>query len=191
MNTIRITTPLNEKKISNLKAGDRVLISGDVYTARDAAHIKLREMLKDNVNLPFNIEGAILYYVGPTPTPPGKIIGSAGPTTSTRMDDLTPLLMNLGLLGMIGKGDRSDKVVDLIKKKGAVYFAAIGGAGALISKSIIESQIIVFPELGTEAIRWLKVKDFPVIVAIDSQGVNLYKTGPANYNTKKSHKPSY
>uniref|UniRef100_UPI002FE603F8 Fe-S-containing hydro-lyase n=1 Tax=Alkaliphilus peptidifermentans TaxID=426129 RepID=UPI002FE603F8 len=178
---MRISTPLNKDIISGLRAGDKVLISGIIYTARDAAHMRLQELIINNKELPFNLEGEIIYYVGPTPAPPGKIIGSAGPTTSTRMDGIAPLLLEKGLLGMIGKGNRDATVVEAIKKCGGIYFAAIGGAGALISKSIIESEVIAFPELGTEAVRKLKIIDLPVIVAIDNRGVNLYETGPSSY----------
>jgi len=184
MSSIRINAPLEDSVIFKLKAGDRVLIEGTVYTARDAAHSKLKALIENNQELPINLVGQVIYYVGPTPAPEGKVIGSAGPTTSTRMDRVTPILLERGLKGMIGKGDRSTSVIDSIIKNKCVYFAAIGGAGALIADSIIESEIIAFPELGTEAIRKLTVKNFPAIVAIDSFGNNLYNQGPLEYLEK-------
>lgn len=174
MKEIKITTPLNDNIIKKLNAGDRVYITGTIYTARDAAHKRMVESLKSGKDLPFDIKNSIIYYVGPCPPKPGQIIGSAGPTTSYRMDDYTPSLIKAGLKGMIGKGNRSKEVIDSIAKYNCVYFAAIGGAGALISSCIKSSEIIAYEDLGTEAIRKLYVEDLPVIVAIDSKGNNLY-----------------
>lgn len=167
----KIRTPLTDKMINSLKAGDKVEITGILYTARDAAHKKIHKSKK----IPFPIKGEIIYYVGPTPARAGQIIGSAGPTTSSRMDPYTEFFLKHGLKGMIGKGDRSDDVIKAIKKHKAVYFAAIGGAGALLSKSICHARTIAFHDLGTEAVRILKVENFPVVVAIDSKGRNIYR----------------
>lgn len=172
---IKIETPLTDEVIEQLKAGDLVLINGYVYTARDAAHKKLVELIKNDAPLPFDLKGQIIYYVGPTPAPPGKVIGSAGPTTSSRMDSYTPLLLSLGLKGMIGKGQRSEEVRQAIQKYKAVYFLATGGAGALLSKHIVSAEEIAFPELGTESIKRLLLKDFPAIVAIDCHGSSVFK----------------
>ncbi len=175
MDEIRLTLPLgDDNEWKKLKAGDSVLISGMMYTARDAAHKRMTELLERGEALPFDIEGQTIYYLGPSPAKPGQIIGSAGPTTSTRMDKYTPALLDLGLKGMIGKGRRSGEVIDAMKRNGAVYFAAIGGAGALLSKAITQAQVIAWDDLGTEAVRRIEVKDFPAIVVIDSQGRNLY-----------------
>ncbi|KPU27518.1 fumarate hydratase [Caloranaerobacter sp. TR13] len=174
MKEIKITTPLNDNIIKKLNAGDRVYITGTIYTARDAAHKRMVDSLKNSESLPFDINNSIIYYVGPCPPKPGHVIGSAGPTTSYRMDDYTPILLKAGLKGMIGKGNRSKEVIDSIIKYNCVYFAAIGGAGALISNCIKSSEIIAYEDLGTEAIRKLYVEDLPVIVAIDSKGNNLY-----------------
>ncbi|MBU3153622.1 Fe-S-containing hydro-lyase [Clostridium estertheticum] len=176
-----ITTPLTQEKLKSLKSGDSVLISGTMYTGRDAAHQRLVDAINNGEKLPFDPKDAIIYYVGPAPTKPGNVIGSAGPTTSYRMDDLTVPLLELGLTGMIGKGLRSKTVVDSMKKNGAIYFAAIGGAGALISKSIKECEIIAFEDLGPEAVRKLTVVDFPAVVVIDSEGNNLYETERKKY----------
>ncbi|APC40789.1 MULTISPECIES: Fe-S-containing hydro-lyase [Clostridium] len=176
-----ITTPLTQEKLKDLKSGDSVLISGTMYTGRDAAHQRLVDAINNGEKLPFDPKDAIIYYVGPAPTKPGNVIGSAGPTTSYRMDDLTVPLLELGLTGMIGKGLRSKTVVDSMKKNGAIYFAAIGGAGALISKSIKECEIIAFEDLGPEAVRKLTVVDFPAVVVIDSEGNNLYETERKKY----------
>ena len=176
-----ITTPLTQEKLKDLKSGDSVLISGTMYTGRDAAHQRLVDAINNGEKLPFDPKDAIIYYVGPAPTKPGNVIGSAGPTTSYRMDDLTVPLLELGLTGMIGKGLRSKIVVDSMKKNGAIYFAAIGGAGALISKSIKECEIIAFEDLGPEAVRKLTVVDFPAVVVIDSDGNNLYETERKKY----------
>ena len=178
---IEIQTPLTKEKAESLKAGDIVRISGIMYTARDAAHKKLIEMLNEGKELPFDIKDKIIYYVGPCPARPGEIIGSAGPTTSSRMDSYTPKLIELGLTGMVGKGMRSSEVVEAMIKNKAVYFGAIGGAGALLSKSIIAEEVIAFEELGTEAIRKLEVKEFPAVVVIDSKGINLYEIGRKKY----------
>lgn len=157
----------------SLKAGDTAIITGTLFTARDAAHKKLFDLLKKRKRLPVNIAGQIIYYVGPTPAKKGRVIGSAGPTTASRMDKYAPLLLDAGLMGMIGKGKRSEKVKGAIIKNKAVYFATFGGAGAYLSKRIKKSKIIAYPELGTEAIREIEVEDFPVIVAIDSKGKAL------------------
>ncbi len=169
-----IHTPLKEEEIAELKAGDFVFITGTIYTARDAAHKRMYEALRKKEELPIELKNNIIYYMGPSPAKEGQVIGSAGPTTSSRMDKYTPELIDLGLKGMIGKGRRSDQVREAIIKRKAVYFAAIGGAGALLSKCIISSQVIAYEDLGTEAIRKLEVKNFPVIVVIDSEGNNLY-----------------
>ena len=180
-NIINIQTPLSDEKLASLKAGDSVNITGVIYTGRDAAHKRLIETLEKGENLPFDIKNQIIYYVGPAPAKPGEVIGSAGPTTSYRMDDLTVPLLELGLNGMIGKGSRSEKVIQGMKKHGAVYFAAIGGAGALIANSIKNSQVIAYDDLGTEAIRRLEVENFPVVVVIDSQGNDLYEIERKKY----------
>lgn len=178
----KITTPLTRDKVKDLKAGDKVLLSGVIYTGRDAAHKRLIDALDEGKTLPFDVKDQVIYYVGPAPAKPGQVIGSAGPTTSYRMDDLTvPLLEKKGLSGMIGKGARGDKVVDGMKKHGAIYFAAIGGAGALISSSIKSSEVIAYEELGPEAIRKLVVEDMPVYVVIDSEGNDMYKSERAKY----------
>ncbi|MDW8800132.1 Fe-S-containing hydro-lyase [Clostridium sp. A1-XYC3] len=177
----RITTPLTEDKVKDLKAGDSVLISGTIYTARDAAHKRLVELLDKGESLPLNIKDEIIYYVGPSPAKPGQPIGSAGPTTSYRMDSYTPRLLDIGLRGMIGKGLRSKEVVDSMVKNKAVYFAAIGGAAALMGKSIKKAEIIAYEDLGSEAIRKLEVEDLPVVVVIDSDGNNLYEQGQREY----------
>lgn len=171
-----IVTPLSKEMAATLNAGDYVYITGKIYTARDAAHKRMDEALNANQNLPIDLKNNIIYYMGPSPAREGRVIGSAGPTTSSRMDKYTPRLLDLGLTGMIGKGKRQQPVIDSIVNNGAVYFAAIGGAGALLSKCIKESKVIAYDDLGTEAIRELKVEDFPVIVVIDSEGNNLYET---------------
>lgn len=177
----RITTPLTNDKIMGLKAGDSVLLSGVIYTARDAAHKRLMELIDKGEKLPIDVKDAIIYYVGPTPAKPGMILGSAGPTTSYRMDDYTPKLLELGLKGMIGKGLRSKEVVTSMIKNGAVYFGAIGGAGALMSKCVKKAEIVTYEDLGSEAIRRLEVEDLPIVVVIDSVGNNLYKQGQEAY----------
>lgn len=181
MERIAIATPLTREKALALRAGDSVLISGVVYTARDAAHKRMSAATRDGQALPFDIEDAIVYYVGPTPPRGGEAVGSAGPTTSCRMDAYAPGLIKLGLRGMIGKGERSKEVVDAMKQNGAVYFAAIGGAGALLSRSILKAEVIAYEDLGTEAIHRLEVVDFPVIVAIDARGGNIYELGRKSY----------
>lgn len=170
-----ITTPLTEDTVKGLKSGDFVYISGTIYTARDAAHKRMFEAINNNDSTPFNLSNNIVYYLGPTPARPGQVIGSAGPTTSSRMDKYAPLLMEKGLKGMIGKGKRSKKVIQSIIDNKCVYFAAIGGAGALLSKCIMKSEVIAYDDLGTEAIRKLIVEKLPVIVVIDSEGRNLYE----------------
>ncbi len=181
MDKIRIAAPLTINMVKNLKAGDEVLISGTLYTARDAAHKRMIELLEEGKPLPFEIKNQIIYYVGPCPAPEGKIIGSAGPTTSYRMDSYAPKLLECGLRGMIGKGLRDDKVKEAIQEFGAIYFGAIGGAGALISSCIIKQEVIAFEDLGTEAIRRIEVKDFPCVVVIDAQGRDIYKEGRQKY----------
>jgi fumarate hydratase subunit beta len=176
-----LEAPFDDEKIKMLKAGDTVSINGIIYTARDAAHKKMISLINEGKPLPFDIRNQIIYYVGPCPARPGEVIGSAGPTTSSRMDAYAPKLIELGLKGMIGKGLRSKAVVDAMKMHNAVYLGAIGGAGALIARSIVAQEVIAFPELGTEAIRKLTVKDFPAIVIIDSNGDDLYRTGRDKY----------
>jgi len=171
----RITAPINKEDIKQLRAGDRVLITGLIYTARDAAHKRMYEALQEGKELPVEINGITLYYMGPSPARKGRVIGSAGPTTSGRMDKYTPALLDLGMTGMIGKGKRSQKVKESMVKNGAVYFVAVGGAGALLSKAIVRSEMVAYEDLGTEAIRKLEIKDFPVIVAVDSKGNDLYQ----------------
>lgn len=172
---MNITTPLKQEDLLNLKIGDVVKISGTIYTARDAAHKRLVKLIDNQEELPFDLNNNIIYYVGPTPPKPGQIIGSAGPTTSYRMDPFTPLLMNKGLKATIGKGPRNDDVINAIIKNKGVYFAAVGGTAALISKSITKAKVIAYEDLGAEAIYELEVKNFPVIVAIDSFGNSIYK----------------
>lgn len=169
---IKIKTPLTDA--DKLKAGDKVLISGVLYTARDTAHKRFIELINQNKELPFNIKGQVIYYTGPTPARPGAVIGSCGPTTSYRMDSYTPQLLERGLAGMIGKGGRGKEVIEAIKKYKAVYFLAVGGAGALISKTIKKAAVIAFPELGPEAVMRLEAEDFPAIVAIDCNGGNIF-----------------
>ena len=170
-----ITTPLTKEVIAEVKAGDYVKISGVLYTARDAAHKRMTESLEKGEALPINIEDIVVYYMGPSPAREGRPIGSAGPTTASRMDKYTPRLLDLGLKGMIGKGRRSPEVIDAIVRNGGVYFAAVGGAGAPLSQRILKSEVVAYEDLGTEAIRRLEVRDFPVIVVIDSDGNNLYE----------------
>ncbi len=174
MTVKKIQLPLSTEVVKSLSAGDTVLLSGELYTGRDAAHKRLIEAIEKGEVLPIPIENQTIYYVGPAPAKPGEIIGSAGPTTSYRMDDLTLPLLERGLKGMIGKGQRSDKVIEGMKRYGAVYFAAIGGAGALIASTIIEKEVVAYEDLGPEAIHRLVVKDFPAIVVVDSSGHNLY-----------------
>jgi fumarate hydratase subunit beta len=180
---IKIQPPLTDDVIIKLKAGDHVLITGAIYTGRDMAHKYMVEGHQKGEKLPFDIKGQILYYTGPTPAPPGRPIGSAGPTTSYRMDKYTPYLLELGLKGMIGKGPRGQEVKDAIKKHKAIYFAAIGGAGALISKAIHKAELIAYPELGTEAVMRLEVEDFPAVVVNDVDGGDLYRMGVEKYES--------
>lgn len=177
----RVTAPLTQEAIEELRAGDIVLLSGIIYTARDAAHKRLIETLDKGEDLPFDIRGQIIYYVGPTPEKPGQIFGSAGPTTSYRMDAYAPRLLDLGLKGMIGKGSRSEEVTQAIRRNKAVYFGAIGGLGATIGKSVKEASLIAYEDLGPEAIRRLVVEDLPVTVLTDCGGSDLYKIGQAQY----------
>ncbi len=177
----RIVAPLGEEIVRELKAGETVLLSGTLITGRDAAHKRMTDLIKAGEPLPFEISGQVIYYVGPTPAPPGRPIGAAGPTTSYRMDAYAPLLMEHGLRGMIGKGQRSDDVKKAMIKWGAVYFAAVGGAGALISGCIKEAEVIAWEELGPEAVRRLVVEDLPLIVATDTHGNDLYATGRMKY----------
>ena len=172
----KITGPFDQETVKELRSGDMVYISGEIYTARDAAHKRIKETIEKGEALPINIEGNVIYYMGPSPEREGRPIGSAGPTTASRMDKYTPELLDMGLRGMIGKGKRSQEVVDAIVRNKDVYLAAIGGAGALLSKSIVESEVVAYDDLGTEAIRKLRVEDFPAIVVIDSEGNNLYET---------------
>jgi len=176
-----IQTPLTREAARELKAGDNVLITGTVYTARDAAHKKMVETLDKGEKLPFNPDGQIVYYVGPSPTKPGNVIGSAGPTTSYRMDAYSPRMIEVGISGMIGKGEVGKGVVEAMKKHGAVYFAAVGGAAALIARSIKEAKVIAYEDLGAEAVREMKVENFPAIVAQDAHGGNLYVEGKEKY----------
>ena len=182
---ICITAPLTREKAKALRSGDSCLISGVIYTARDAAHKRLCELVAQGKELPLEIKDAIIYFVGPTPARPGEAIGSAGPTTSYRMDAYSPTLIALGQTGMIGKGKRSPEVVAAMKEYGAVYFGAIGGCGALLSRCIKKAEVIAYEDLGAEAIHRLEVEDFPVVVVIDSQGNNLYEIGPEAYLTGK------
>ena len=169
-----LTVPAKAEELKELRSGDYVYITGTIYTARDAAHKRLYEALNNGEDIPIDLKDNFIYYLGPTPARPGEVIGSAGPTTSSRMDKYTPLLLEKGLKGMIGKGKRSKEVIDSIVKNDAVYFAAIGGAGALLSKCIKSAEVIAYDDLGTEAIRKLEVENFPAIVVIDSMGNNLY-----------------
>lgn len=177
----RISEPFTKEKFSQLKSGDTVLLTGTIYTARDAAHKRIVEMIDKGEELPFNIKNSVIYYVGPTPEKPGNPIGSAGPTTSYRMDAYAPVLLDLGETGMIGKGQRSPEVTDAVVRNGAVYFAAIGGAGALMAQRVETAEIIAFEDLGAEAVRKLTVKDFPVTVVMDSHGGDLYREGRSAY----------
>ncbi len=179
-----IKVPLSAEDATQLRAGDYVYISGTIYTARDAAHKRMYEALEKEQSLPVEMAGNVIYYMGPSPAREGRPIGSAGPTTSSRMDKYAPSLLDLGLKGMIGKGKRSQSVKDAIVRSGAVYLAAVGGAGALLSRSIVSSEVVAYDDLGTEAIRKLEVKDFPAIVVIDSLGNDLYETAILEYNTE-------
>ncbi len=180
-----INTPLKREDVKKLKAGDSCLISGVIYTARDAAHKRLCELIAEGKPLPFDVKDNIIYFVGPTPAKPGQVIGSAGPTTSYRMDAYSPALIAKGLTGMIGKGKRGSEVVNSMKEYGAVYFGAIGGCGALLSGCIKNAEVVAYDDLGTEAVRRLEVENFPVVVVIDAEGNNLYETGRARYLLEK------
>ncbi|MFH1783909.1 MAG: Fe-S-containing hydro-lyase [bacterium] len=182
---IKLTTPLSDKDITRLKIGDKVLLSGVIYTARDAAHSRLVELIDKGQELPFDMKGQVIYYVGPTPAKGDRVIGSAGPTTSYRMDDYTPALLDKGIKATIGKGPRGSKVIEAMKKNKAVYFAALGGAGALLCRHIKKAEVIAYEDLGPEAIRKLEVEDFPVIVANDTSGNDLYIEGPKKYKSGK------
>ena len=179
-----INVPLTAETAASFRAGDYVYLSGTIYTARDAAHKRMYEALERGEKLPLDMKNNVIYYMGPSPARTGRPIGSAGPTTASRMDKYAPALLDLGLKGMIGKGKRSQDVKDAIVRNGAVYFAAVGGAGALLSRSIIASEVIAYDDLGTEAIRKLEVKNFPVIVVMDSEGNNLYETAAEEYRMK-------
>lgn len=181
MAEIKLTMPLTTQAARTLHAGDSCLISGVIYTARDAAHKRLCDLLKDGKELPLELKDTVIYFVGPTPAKPNQPIGSAGPTTSYRMDAYSPMLIQLGLTGMIGKGKRGPEVIEAMKQHGAVYFGAIGGCGALLSSCIKKAEIVAYEDLGSEAIHRLEVEDFPVIVIIDSYGNNLYETGRAAF----------
>ena len=176
-----ITVPYDEKTARELRSGDYVYITGTIYTARDAAHKRMYEALEQGKELPFDVKNSVIYYMGPSPAREGRPIGSAGPTTASRMDKYTPSLLDLGLKGMIGKGKRTDAVRQAIIRNGAVYFAAVGGAGALLSKAILSSEVIAYDDLGAEAIRKLEVKDMPLVVIIDTEGNNLYEIGKSEY----------
>lgn len=177
----KIKTPISKEDAASLKSGDYVYLTGTIYTARDAAHKRMQEALDAGKELPLDLGGNIIYYMGPSPAREGRPIGSAGPTTASRMDKYTPALLDLGMAAMIGKGKRSQAVIDAIVRNGSVYFAAVGGAGALLSQRIISSEVIAYEDLGTEAIRKLEVVDFPVIVVIDCEGNNLYETAIQEY----------
>lgn len=184
MGYIKLTTPLTKEKIENLHSGDKVLLTGIIYTGRDAAHKKFIETLEKGEKLPFDINGTVIYYVGPTPEKPGEVIGSAGPTTSYRMDDYAPRLIKIGLMGMIGKGKRDKNVVDACVSFGSIYFGATGGAAALIAKKIKKSKVVAYEELGTEAVRELYVEEMPLIVINDCYGRDLYEEGVAKWEKK-------
>lgn len=178
-------TPLQREEVRQLNAGDRVLLSGVIYTARDAAHMRMVASLERGEPLPFPLEGQVIYYTGPCPAPPGKPIGSAGPTTSSRMDVFTPLLLSQGLVATIGKGTRAEAVIEAMRKWGAVYLAALGGAGVLLARCVESREVVAYPELGPEAVYRLVVRDFPAVVAIDCRGNNLYAQGPAQYRRQQ------
>lgn len=182
----RITAPLTAQTVQSLKAGDSVLLSGVVYTARDAAHMRMVAALEKGESLPFNLSGQVVYYAGPTPTPKGRAVGSIGPTTSKRMDAMTPLLLSYGLRGMIGKGSRSKQVIEAMKAFPSVYFAAVGGAAALMAKCVTNLQVIAYDDLGPESIKRLEIKDLPLIVAVDYRGNDYYQLGQDAYLKKRS-----
>jgi len=180
----RLKTPLTDEDVIKLKAGDIVYLTGTIYTARDAAHKRLVDLIEKGEPLPFELKGAVIYYVGPTPPKPGEPIGSAGPTTSYRMDSYAPILIEKGQKGMIGKGKRNEAVKEACKKHKAVYFGAVGGAGALLAERIKSAEVIAYPELGPEAVRKLEVEDFPVVVVNDSYGNDLYEQGRKEWENK-------
>ncbi len=180
MKEIRVETPLSDEVVEDLKAGDKVLLSGVVFGARDATHERMFQDINED-RLPLDLEGAVIYYVGPTPTPPGKVIGAAGPTTSSRMDPYMPRLLSLGLKATIGKGYRSRDVMDAMVKHGAVYFIAVGGLGALLSKSVVKSEVVAYEDLGPQALFRLELRDFPVLVAYDISGNNIFEEGVKQY----------
>jgi fumarate hydratase subunit beta len=181
MSVIEIQLPLREHDIARLKAGDAVLLNGPMLSGRDAAHKRMVTSVKEGNPLPVDLKGETIYYAGPCPTPPGRVIGSVGPTTSGRMDPYTPAMLELGLKGMVGKGQRSPQVIQVMKQQKAIYFAALGGAGALIARSIKNAAVIAYPDLGPEAIHRLMVENFPVIVAVDAEGNDLYQLGRHKY----------
>ena len=181
-----LQAPISKEELKTLKSGDYVYITGTIYTARDAAHKRMYETLQNQENLPIDIQDQIIYYMGPSPAREGRPIGSAGPTTASRMDKYTPQLLDRGMGAMIGKGKRTQDVIDAVIRNGAVYFAAVGGAGALLSKCITKSEVVAYDDLGTEAIRKLQVENFPVIVVIDSEGNNLYESAIKEYCTYKN-----
>lgn len=184
----RIKVPLSKEEVVQLHAGDYVYISGTIYSARDAAHKRMFEAMEEGKDIPLELTDNVIYYLGPTPAREGQVIGSAGPTTASRMDKYTPRLLDNGLNGMIGKGKRSKEVVDAIVRNKAVYFAAVGGAGAFLSKCIKKSEVIAYDDLGTEAIRKMEVENFPVIVVIDSEGNNLYETAVEDFLANQENK---
>lgn len=184
----KITAPLSKEDVLKLKTGDRVFLSGTIYTGRDAAHKRFVEAIERGEDLPFPVEGSVIFYVGPSPAQPGHAIGSAGPTTSYRMDDYSPALIKLGQRGMIGKGKRSPEVIQAMKDNGAVYFAAVGGAGALLAKAVKEAEVIAYDDLGAEAVRKLTIEDMPLLVVIDREGNNLYESGPAEWRAENLDK---
>ena len=181
METIKLNIPVSDQDIEKLHAGQKVILNGHIYTARDAAHKKMVELLDKGENLPFDPKGQIIYFVGPSPAKPGQVIGSAGPTTSGRMNKYSPAMLKAGLKGMIGKGEMGKEVVDSLKRYKGVYFVATGGAGALMAKGITDSEVVAYEELGPEAVRRLKVIDFPIIVAQDSHGGNIFAEGTEKY----------
>ncbi|MTI96883.1 MAG: Fe-S-containing hydro-lyase [Firmicutes bacterium] len=185
MEATKLKTPLTREQTAKLEAGQSCLLSGTIYTARDAAHKRLVELLDNGQSLPVDLAGQVIYYVGPCPAPPGKVIGSAGPTTSMRMDSYTPAILKAGVRAVIGKGDRGPEVVEALKEQGAVYLGAIGGAGALIARHIRKAEVVAFPDLGPEAIHRLEVEDLPVIVLIDSAGNNFYRIGRNNFTSRQ------
>ena len=177
----KLSTPLSEADVLSLKAGDHVLLSGVVYTARDAAHLRMMDLLREGRPLPVDLEGQVIYYAGPTPTPPGRAVGSIGPTTSTRMDASTPTLLAHGLRGMIGKGGRSEKVIEAMKEHKAVYFAAVGGAAALMAQCVTSLEVVCWDDLGPESVKRLTLNDLPLVVAVDAQGNDAFEQGQAAY----------